>query len=382
MQGNITGTLIIEGFCFSLILMVYFNNRGRRRLETPDRTIFRYLIVSALVVTVLDALTWIINGQIFPYCIMINRVITAACHFSVPLLMFLWVLYLDYKVNNSIAHLKKNFYWYAVPLFISFIIFIIDLFSDRFFMITDQNVYQRNDAYIITILLMAIYIIHSFFYVLSKRKCIQKRDYRALLFFPIPMVIASILQTFQTQISCLIMGLTFSLIIIFVYQQNKIIIEDSLTKLSNRLHMEDYVTAELLKLTEDQALGGIMLDMDHFKSINDTFGHAMGDIALESMSQVMRSSARNSDLCARLSGDEFLIIAKIQNESDLNLIINRLQQKTDAFNTSRTTPFTLAYSYGAYVATHDANDTLETFLRKLDFRMYADKSRKRDKERR
>ena len=196
--------------------MVYFNNRGRRRLETPDRTIFRYLIVSALVVTVLDALTWIINGQIFPYCIMINRVITAACHFSVPLLMFLWVLYLDYKVNNSIAHLKKNFYWYAVPLFISFIIFIIDLFSDRFFMITDQNVYQRNDAYIITILLMAIYIIHSFFYVLSKRKCIQKRDYRALLFFPIPMVIASILQTFQTQISCLIMGLTFSLIIIFV----------------------------------------------------------------------------------------------------------------------------------------------------------------------
>ena len=377
MQNNIIGTMIIEGFCFALMLMVYINLYSHIHNETPDRTLFRYLVVSALFTTVFDAASWLVDGQMFPYSIALNRFINAICHLSVPVLMFIWLLYLDYKINEDLTHLKKAAPIYAIPMLISVGMCFINLFTDLLFTITDQNVYQRKTAYWITIGMLGIYIVFSLVYVVLKRKKIRHTDFISRFTFPFPMVLMSFLQTLNPGISCLLMGLTFSIMEIFIYLQNSSLSEDPLTKLSNRRHLEEYLDAELSKLSGNKRLAGIMLDMDDFKSINDRFGHGVGDEALEVMSELMRSSVRDTDLCARLSGDEFLMVAKVRHPEDLVQIVERLAEKTLQYNVSGKAPYTLSYSSGTYIASASSGDTTETFLHTLDSDMYQHKKHKK-----
>lgn len=84
---------------------------------------------------------------------------------------------------------------------------------------------------------------------------------------------------------------------------------DSLTGLPNRLLFDEEFLAvkENLQKTKDR-LAIIMLDIDHFKSINDTFGHDIGDLVIKEFSQRIRKSIRDFDIVARLGGDEFIIL--------------------------------------------------------------------------
>jgi diguanylate cyclase (GGDEF)-like protein len=84
---------------------------------------------------------------------------------------------------------------------------------------------------------------------------------------------------------------------------------DELTGLWNRRHFDDE-----LKRTLDQTdrFGGscalVLVDVDHFKNVNDTYGHAAGDKVLKAIAQVMRDAVRTTDICARIGGEELCVI--------------------------------------------------------------------------
>ena len=84
---------------------------------------------------------------------------------------------------------------------------------------------------------------------------------------------------------------------------------DGLTGLNNRIFMRDHFDT-LLKAAErrGERLAVIQIDLDRFKQINDTLGHAAGDPVLVTTAQRMRASCRDSDICARLGGDEFVMV--------------------------------------------------------------------------
>lgn len=84
---------------------------------------------------------------------------------------------------------------------------------------------------------------------------------------------------------------------------------DALTSLPNRLALQLHLELAINNLTdEDESLAVIMIDMDHFKEINDTLGHHMGDTLLIEVAKRLRACVRNSDIVARLGGDEFVLI--------------------------------------------------------------------------
>jgi predicted signal transduction protein with EAL and GGDEF domain len=83
---------------------------------------------------------------------------------------------------------------------------------------------------------------------------------------------------------------------------------DSLTGLSNRTHMNQILRQEYARFERhDQRFGIIMLDIDHFKNVNDSFGHDAGDKVLKKLAQIIASAIRTSDFVARWGGEEFLI---------------------------------------------------------------------------
>ena len=86
-------------------------------------------------------------------------------------------------------------------------------------------------------------------------------------------------------------------------------IHDPLTGLYNRRYLEDSLTRELYRAQrQNTSLCVSMLDIDHFKVINDTFGHAAGDALLAELGRILRENLRKSDIACRYGGDEFVLI--------------------------------------------------------------------------
>jgi len=83
---------------------------------------------------------------------------------------------------------------------------------------------------------------------------------------------------------------------------------DTLTGLPNRMLLQDHLEAAVTGLSEGQHFAVLCLDLDHFKEVNDTLGHAAGDVLLRLVAERLRHCARDGDLIARLGGDEFAIV--------------------------------------------------------------------------
>ena len=128
----------------------------------------------------------------------------------------------------------------------------------------------------------------------------------------------------------------------------KVSITDALTGLANRRYLNEYIEKEVQLVhrryrgLEDGSLthksfdmAFVMIDLDNFKTINDTAGHAAGDAVLRQMSAVLEDSCRNSDIVIRWGGDEFLIVARDLNSDSLGVLVERIRQKMQnhAFDT-------------------------------------------------
>lgn len=92
-------------------------------------------------------------------------------------------------------------------------------------------------------------------------------------------------------------------------QLKELSVRDSLTGLYNRRYMEERLAKEIARsLRDGHSLGVVMVDVDEFKSINDTYGHAPGDQVLGEVAEVLRTGIRKTDFACRFGGDEFVLI--------------------------------------------------------------------------
>jgi two-component system cell cycle response regulator len=102
---------------------------------------------------------------------------------------------------------------------------------------------------------------------------------------------------------------------------------DSLTGLYNRRYFDAHVEKLLQKNAESKkAMGIVMLDIDHFKSVNDTHGHPVGDEVLKVFAERMKNSLRSFDLVARLGGEEFVAILPDVSQERAYMVAERLRR--------------------------------------------------------
>ncbi len=118
------------------------------------------------------------------------------------------------------------------------------------------------------------------------------------------------------------------------------------------------------------------LDVDSLKWINDTLGHEAGDKALVDAAEVLRRTFRESDIIARVGGDEFAVLAIDMTDLDPELLPNRLQHAVDAFNTDESKPYRLSLSWGMTVYEPGTAQSLDQLMSAADALMYAQKKAK------
>ena len=151
---------------------------------------------------------------------------------------------------------------------------------------------------------------------------------------------------------------------------------DPLTGLPNTRFMFMHLTRELARaerLKSEVSL--LVMDLNDFKDINDTFGHHIGDRALREVAQVLRAVIRPYDICVRYAGDEFIVVLAGCGREEAENKKLELQQAIDLvpFEPRPGHRLQLSISAGAAVFPHDG-DTYESLLAMADSRMYRDKS--------
>jgi diguanylate cyclase (GGDEF)-like protein len=105
---------------------------------------------------------------------------------------------------------------------------------------------------------------------------------------------------------------------------------DALTGIGNRRSFETWLTAEVQRSNRYHSpLALIMLDLDKFKSLNDTFGHHAGDQVLQAMGMLLSSTARNTDLVARYGGEEFAVILSNTDAESARIAAERLRVRIE-----------------------------------------------------
>ena len=154
---------------------------------------------------------------------------------------------------------------------------------------------------------------------------------------------------------------------------------DPLTGLPNTRFMFVHLARELARADRLKAeVSLIVMDLDDFKEINDTFGHHIGDRALREVAGVLRNAIRPYDICVRYAGDEFIVVISGCSREEAESKRRELQEAVDSIRleVQPNVRIPMMMSAGAAVFPHDG-DSYEVLLATADSRMYRDKSERR-----
>lgn len=109
-------------------------------------------------------------------------------------------------------------------------------------------------------------------------------------------------------------------------------IRDGLTNLYNHKHLHDILNRELALARRNRApLSCFMIDLDYFKDVNDTYGHAFGDYVLAGFADVLRGLTRQTDILARYGGEEFVVVLPHTDLEGARVLAEKFRQKAESF---------------------------------------------------
>jgi len=151
---------------------------------------------------------------------------------------------------------------------------------------------------------------------------------------------------------------------------------DKLTSACNRQYFDQRLEEEaLLSVRYRHAFSIIFFDLDHFKKVNDQFGHAEGDRVLIDFSAIIRSLNRDTDLFARYGGEEFVLLVKMADKHTAEKIYLRIKQNIERYTFGKVGHLT----FSAGIAQFDYNmDTVESIMKRADKALYEAKDNGRN----
>lgn len=151
---------------------------------------------------------------------------------------------------------------------------------------------------------------------------------------------------------------------------------DSLTGIFNKGYFNEFLEHEIARAARKQiSFCLIMFDIDHFKHVNDTYGHSRGDYALKTLAGVVRKCKRNADVLARIGGEEFIVLLPDTGLPDAVLLAERIRKSVEDFPFEEIGRMTVSLGVTDFRQTDDN----EAILKRVDSAMYLAKENGRNR---
>lgn len=361
------------GILLMFLIMHYGNNIFRVGLLADK--LYYGMVWLTVALCMVETATFLIDGKLFAGSRIMAFVLNELLYTMNILFGFLWILFADAKVYSENKLLKKRFIPMILPLLVMLVLLIANIFNGWIFEISEENVYSRNFLFVFDYAVTYSYLLAGAGILYKNRSSTKRYTYLPVLLFILPVAIGSLLQFLFYGIATLWLSAAIGLTSLYISLQTENAYLDRLTGVYNRHYFETYVSALYKAAARDskkQKIAALMIDIDRFKSINDRYGHVVGDEALICSARILRASVGKNAHVVRYGGDEFLVILRDKSETEVALLVGEIQKNCAAANRISDKDYTLSFSIGYTIADPAVVDN-EEFLIRADAAMYAAK---------
>jgi diguanylate cyclase (GGDEF)-like protein len=368
--------IVVSGSAITLLLVVLQSSHFLFRHSLLDHKLMNVMILLALSVCILETVTYLCSERVIPAAPRVIVAMSVWQYITNALFSLIWVVYVDYKLFADMRGFKRRRRLLLIPAALVVLCSILNLFTPVFFSVDPvSGAYTRTDLYFLPVLVAGFYLAYGI--VLSYRYKNRVGKYLTFpaMVFTVPIILGAGLDTFFSGMGLKQIGMAIALTALYINVQKDMSGIDPLSGLYSRQYLTDYLTAETDSFSSSKPLAGILIDIDQFKLINDTYGHLVGDGAIRSFGRLLYDNVDKQDVAMRYAGDEFLIIARCDDEELLAKRISRLQKAVERFNAEGSQPYTIRFSAGYSIFDRNV-DTVDTFFERMDKAMYSIKAAK------
>jgi len=354
-----------------LLLMHYY--RKQSITDGVSGKFFLTIIYTLLLSNLLSIASMLINGQNYRLAYQLNTPLIYIRHLISILPLIAWYIYYEYKITYNIQSVKKQFNRYVFFILSIVILLLINSRYQLFFSIDAHNLFQTSNYYFILYLPLYGSCIHFILHIVHNLENIQDNTLKNILYYFLIPFTASVIQLLYAGIAILWPRLVMITVVAFIKLERSELLTDSLTNLYTRRYIDTEIH-HLLHTNKPFTL--ILIDMDKFKSINDTYGHTAGDQALIITSSILKSNMKSKDIISRYGGDEFLILLPSGNPFIGDIVTTRLLGELSNYNDKKLVPYTLSFSFGVFFVDSGTKTGVKDLLKEVDMKMYQHKKSK------
>lgn len=297
-----------------------------------------------------------------------NRVFVFLLYFLTPVFYYIFLKFIcsyfqtPFKMGNTARPLFK---------FLVLLNFIIGLiYSIKVDL--SSNVYF---GFIIPLITSQIFLIYSLYVLIINKKMLLRCEYSYIMAICAATNLIIFAQLFFSQTRFILCSTTFTVIMMFILIQQRELYRDSLTGTRNRVVLRRCLDSYVKRPTE--SLSVIMIDLDYFKEINDSYGHNEGDYALKTFARILQKVFTDKGIVIRTGGDEFIILVFDLSYSKVNDLVTKMDRMVDKYNIRCGKPYMLKYSYAS--GTYNNDMSIDQFIHEVDMKMYSNKNTRKRK---
>ena len=369
---NLQSIILTNCIGFTLLMILLVSSHLVRQRRQLSDNLFTALIIAVATSCIVEMLTFIFDGNTqIPGMHTFKLLGSSYLYLTNIFVSYMWCIYVDLRLYHDEMRTRKRGPFIGIPALAAIIIVLFNFSYQFLFSIDENNVHHRKLGGNIFFSLTIGYMLYSIIILKQYNKKFGKSKFFPIYMFLAPIFVGAVTQFFIYGISIAWCCVALGLVGIYMSLQNELSYIDPLTKLYNRNYL-DQMLNDLSR--KKRSAGGIMIDLDYFKSINDRFGHTVGDEALIDAARIIRHSLPAKGLAIRFAGDEFIILMRTDKEQELIQIEENLRKALEEFNSTEQKPYQLSFSIGHSMYQPDVST--DNFLNQMDNQMYEEKKAK------
>ncbi len=361
--------------CLALIFVMLFQIR-RDHLSKFEEVVFTTALRMTALYVLSDALWFAADKSLLPRTYWVLAAPKYINFFSGVLMCSMWALFFESRRVHAPASKRLIILFTVVPIVAEAVLLLVNSQTGLVFFFDSTLSYVRGPLFLVQYCICYCLIgpewLSALLRVFQDKYYSERETYLSIATFPILPMACGALDVLFPSLPCMGPGVVISACVIYSTTLQELVSRDPLTGLNNHRQILRDLESALKVHGQDGMIWLLMIDIDHFKSINDTYGHLEGDRALIETATVLKRAVNTTgarNVLARTGGDEFLVLMPLATRWNAEQLKENILRAIECYNESGKSEYRIGLSVG--LSNNGTTTSIPEMLSAADERMYS-----------